>query len=117
MDNLITSTELADFLAVTIHDLKNWRRLAPEHPRHLPSTIIAGRHVYDPDEVVAWLVRNPERLAVARFLFDERIALANAAALRDVPEPAPMPPTDAWDGYFTAEHQPDHQPQQGESAQ
>lgn len=114
MDNLITSTELADFLACAISDLKNWRRLAPEHPRFLPSTLIAGRHVYAPEDVVAWLVRNPERLAVARFQHDERIALAHAAALRDTPAPpepipADHPSVDAWANYF-------EQHQQGESA-
>ena len=92
MDNLLDTNELADFLGASIDDLKNWRRLPADHEGHLPSTLVDGRHRYAPDVVVAWLVRNPKRLALARFLFDERIALAHAAALRDTPALEPIGP-------------------------
>ena len=113
MENLLDSAELADFLGCTTDDLKNWRRLPADHDGHLPSTRIAGRHCYDPTVVVSWLVRNPKRLAHAKFLFDERNALAHAAALSDAPA-EPTPPIDAhlWQDILhdqqttTENHQP-----------
>lgn len=118
MDTTLTPDELADFLGCTIEDLKNWRRLAPDHPNHLPSTLVDGRRRYDPTTVVAWLVRNPKRLAQAKFLFDERIALHNTtlAALRDAPTLEPQPLEPLWNDLLEQQHS-DHQHQLQENPQ
>ena len=81
MEIIYTRKELADVLACSEADLANWARLPESHDgRLLPSVKKEGRTFYRRQEVVAWLERNPHRLAIAVAAKEEREAFQQQPA-------------------------------------
>lgn len=62
MDKTFPSEEVSDLLGVPVEQLRNWRRLKPDHPRHLGATLVDGRYMYDANTVIVWL-NHPENVA------------------------------------------------------
>ncbi len=68
------SEEVAELFATTVEQLRNWRRLPAEHPRHLGATSVDGKYQYDAQTVIAWMQR-PENasyreIVIASFVPD-----------------------------------------------
>lgn len=59
--DLIPPRTLAELIGCTLLDLRNWRRLPPSHPRHLPAVTTNKRHQYDPVTICTWLQRPSQR--------------------------------------------------------
>ena len=108
MHNLITPSTLAELLGVSIHDLRNWRRLPADHPRHIASTVKDCRHHFASPDIIDFLKRNADMAERVAGLFAEPTLVL---ALRGYTPPPADTPVDhqAW-ATFHEELHPD-QPQ------
>lgn len=51
------SEEVAELFGVNPETLRNWRRLEPDHPRHLGATLVDGKYRYDANTIIEWMKR------------------------------------------------------------
>jgi len=105
MNKLFTPPEVVDLLGCEHHDLRNWRALPADHPRHLASTVIGCRHHYSADSIFNWLNRPTNHQyrevvlasfvpdAVRQSLFPSVRAASMACQLRAT-SPTPHTPAD-----------------------
>lgn len=108
MDKLFTPAEVADLLGCERHDLRNWRHLPADHPRHLTSTVVGCRHHYTAATIFDWLNRpensNYREVVLASFcppeirqaMFPRARAAQIAAELRGIAPPQQEPNLSAW---------------------
>ena len=80
---LLSPDDVSQLVGCAITDLRNWRRLPPEHPRCLASVKVDGKHQYEVATVEAWLERPENKLyaehVIAAFVPDEiRMSLPHA---------------------------------------
>ena len=63
--NIIPASAVLEFVGASKDDLSNWARLPPEHSLRLaPVSPPRAPREYDLEEVIAFLRRNPDRLAI-----------------------------------------------------
>lgn len=95
MHNLITPSTLAELLGVSIHDLRNWRRLPTDHPRHIASTVKDCRHHFASPDIIDFLKRNADMAERVAGLFAPPVlalALKGCHPAANTPV-EPSPPT------------------------
>lgn len=49
--------EVAELFGTTAEQLRNWRRLPDDHPRHLAASCVDGRYRYDAISILEWMNR------------------------------------------------------------